>query len=189
MNIKFKLETLGYIAAEFLIDNNNIKINHSSDYGDKFQELLNEFFIIYDVLKYRNNSYFPYSSEIIWCDDFINYKWELNLESMNSSIKIRVIKFSHENKSQKLLLLEETIEINSLFNQIYISLNDLLLNFGFIGYKANWEVGNFPLYEYITLKVDKEKLEIRPFNVALEDDLWKQKMIIEDELKIIAHKI
>jgi len=45
------------------------------------------------------------------------------------------------------------------------------------------EVGNFPMYEYITLKAEKEKIELRKINE--HEDEWKQKINVNDELTVI----
>lgn len=183
MEVKFRIETLGYITAELLFINKRVKIGHSSSYGDKFQELLNNFFFIYDIVKNNKIDYFPYSVDTLWQDDFINYLWEISINSPESLIEIKVYKLSTSSLEYKEELINEIIKMENLFNGIYLSLEEAFIDFGFVGYKKNWEVGNFPMYEYITLKAERERLELRNIN-ELEQE-WKQKINIIDELNVI----
>lgn len=183
MEIKFKIETLGYIIAEFFFRNKRLKIGHSSSYGDKSQELLNNFFFIYEIVKNNNKHYFPYSFETLWEDDFINYLWKISIDSPESFLEIKVYELYPSNLEHKVELINEKIKIENLFNSIYLSLEEAFVDFGFVGYKKNWEVGNFPIYEYITLKADKERIELR--NINKSDEEWKQKINVNDELKVI----
>lgn len=50
------------------------------------------------------------------------------------------------------MLIQEDIETEKLFDAIYQSLEKMLAEFGFVSYKKKWEAGNFPIYEYITLR-------------------------------------
>lgn len=60
----------------------------------------------------------------------------------------------------------------------------MLADFGFVGYKKRWEVGNFPIAEYITLKAARERMDLRHAS-CLEEDEWKQKIDPNDELGVI----
>ncbi len=69
MEAKFRIVTLDYIAAEIPSETKRFKIGHNSDYGDKFQELLNKFFFNYEIIKEKDIAYFPYSTSVLWEDD------------------------------------------------------------------------------------------------------------------------
>lgn len=186
MEIKFKLETLGYMTAEFLFNNKSFKIGHSSDYGDRFQELLNKIFIIYEIIKCREDTYLPYNAKILWEDDFVNYEWSISIDSLESDMKIEIYELSSSNTEYKVELINERIKVENLFKDIYLSLNHLFVDFGFVGYKKNWEVGNFPIYEYIILKAAEEKIILQ--NDHLNKEEWKQKIDLFDELKVINNQ-
>lgn len=186
MEVRFKIETLGYIVAEFLLEEEKIKIGHSSDYGDKFQELLNKFFYIYELLRDQDTKYFPYETEVLWEDDFINYQWNVGIHSADSPIKISVNEIAPFNPEHKIELVNHNIQKDKLFDSIFLSLDQTLAEFGFLGYKKNWEVGNFPIYEYIVLKAEKGNIFLEK-NEDLTNENWKQKINLEDELKIIRN--
>lgn len=183
MEIKFRIETLGYIVADLMVSGEKIKVGHSSFYGDKFQELLNNFFFIYEIVKTNNKDYFPYSFETLWNDDFVNHLWTVGIDSPQSFIKINLFELSPSNAEYKVELVSEIIKMEDLFDSIYLSLEEAFVEFGFVGYKKNWEIGNFPIYEYITLKSEKEGIKLKSSNEV--DEEWKQKINIDDELKII----
>lgn len=184
MNIKFKLETVGYMVAEFSATDKIIKIGHSSSYGDKFQELLNKFFFIYEIISTKEENHFPFAFELLWEDDFVNYEWNVNIDSAQSAIRVKIFELSPTNRDHKVELVNGESQIEDFFNNIYLSLNELLSGFGFIGYKKNWETGNFPIFEYIVLKAKKEQLIMQTIRDAAEE--WKQKINPEDELKVIG---
>ncbi len=115
MEVKFKIETLGYIVAEFLSDTKRLKIGHSSNYGDKFQELLNKFFFIYEIVKENDSIYFPYSTDVLWQDDFVNYKWNISMHSLGSCINIKIYELSPSNSEYKEELLNINIKTEELF--------------------------------------------------------------------------
>ena len=69
MEVKFRIVTLGYIVAVISSETKRFKIGHSSDYGDKFQELLNKFFFIYEIITEKDVAYFPYSTTVLREDE------------------------------------------------------------------------------------------------------------------------
>jgi len=184
MEVKFKIMALGYIVAEISSETKRFKIGHSSDYGDKFQELLNKFFFIYEIVKEKDIAYFPYSTTVLWEDDCVHYNWTISMNSVNSHINIKIDQLSPSNLGCKEMLIHEDIETRNLFNAIYHSLEEMLADFGFVGYKKKWEVGNFPISEYITLKAAREGMDLRHVS-CLEEDEWKQKIDLNDELGVI----
>lgn len=184
MEVKFRIVTLGYIVAEISSETKRFKIGHSSDYGDKFQELLNKFFFIYEIIKEKDVAYFPYSTTVLWEDDRVNYNWTISMNSVDSHINIKIDQLSSSNLDYKEMLIHENIETRKLFDAIYQSLEEMLADFGFVGYKKKWEVGNFPIAEYITLKAARERIDLR-YASCLEEDEWKQKMDPNDELGVI----
>jgi hypothetical protein len=183
MKIQFEIQTLGYIVAKLETEDEKIKIGHSSAYGDKFQELLNGLFFIYSCRKEASNNLFPYSFEIIWYDDFANYSWNMKVASLQSELEIKIIELSPSNPSYRRKLLSQKISFDNLFDEIYSSLDRILQEFGFIGYKNNWEVGNFPLGEYLMLRADKFHVDLALTNVDEEE--WKNKVSIKNELDLI----
>ena len=184
MKVKFKIVTLGYIVAEISSETKRFKIAHSSDYGDKFQELLNKFFFIYEIIKEKDIGYFPYSTTVLWEDDCVNYNWTISMNSVDSHINIKIEQLSSSNLGYKKMLIHEDIETRKLFDAIYQSLEKMLADFGFVGYKKKWEVGNFPIAEYITLKAAREGMGLRHASCPEEDE-WKQKIDPNDELGVI----
>ncbi|MBB1646718.1 hypothetical protein [Sphingobacterium sp. UME9] len=185
MEIKFKIETLGYLVSEISSNTKRFKIGHSSAYGDIFQELLNKFFFIYEIVREKDTKYFPHSTNVLWEDDFVNYNWTISMDSIDSCINIKIEQMSPSNVSYKEVLIQEDIETEKLFDAIYQSLEKMLAEFGFVGYKKRWEVGNFPIYEYITLKAAIKGGDLENTNCNEEDE-WKQKMDLKDELGIIS---
>jgi hypothetical protein len=184
MEVKFKIVTLGYIVAEISSETKRFKIGHSSHYGDKFQELLNKFFFIYEIIKEKDIAYFPYSTTVLWEDDCVHYNWTIRMTSVDSHINIKIEQLSPSNESYKEMLIHEDIETRNLFKAIYHSLEEMLADFGFVGYKKKWEVGNFPISEYITLKAAREGMDLRHVSCLVEDE-WKQKIDLNDELRVI----
>lgn len=184
MEIKFKIETLGYLVSEISSNTKRFKIGHSSAYGDRFQELLNKLFFIYEIVKEKNTTYFPYSTNVLWEDDRVNYYWTICIDSIDSCINIKIEQLSPSNESYKEVLFQEDIETEKLFDAIYQSLEKMLAEFGFVGYKKKWEAGNFPIYEYITLKAATEGMDLR-YVSFLEQEEWKQKIDFKDELCVI----
>jgi hypothetical protein len=182
MNIRFVLQTLGYLVAEIETNGTNIKIGHSSTYGDKFQELLNGFYFIYKTKKDGEFAFFPYSFEVKWYDDRLNYTWIIQTDGVILTIKI--FELSNSDSNYKKELLNETVRLQKLFNDIYYSLDLMLREFGLIGYKTNWDVGNFPIFEYLMLKVDRYNIDLNIQELD-EDHEWKGKFSLHDEVKLI----
>jgi hypothetical protein len=184
MKIQFIIQTLGYLVAEFEIEDRKIKIGHSSTYGDKFQELLNELFFIYKITKEEDIDFFPYTCEVMWYDDRVNYLWVVTSKELNSEIGIEVFELSPSDTSYKVELVNKNIKHDDLFDAIFFSLDEILQRFGFIGYKTNWDIGNFPIFEYLMLKADKYNFKL-PLQHAVEDDEWMNKVPIKNELDLI----
>lgn len=188
MKLEFNIGNIGSFVASFESDQHKVKIRHSAYYGDKFQELLNELFLIYNSKQNGEESFFPYTSEVFWYDDCVNYSWQISAASSSSEIRIEIYKISPVDNTYKINLLKHNFRFNDLFDAIYASLEKILKDFGFIGYKINWEAGNFPIYEYLKLKSDKYGLELRKEDVD-EDDEWKNRMLVENELMIISERL
>ncbi|WP_343675074.1 hypothetical protein [Chitinophaga sp.] len=172
------------MTAEFQQGGKIIKAHHSSPHGDKFQELLNEFFIIYNAGKTGA----PYAFELKWNDDRADYLWSV---SKDTDIEVEITELSPTGESYKEQLIKHTFSFEELFNTIYISLSEMLKAFGFIGYKTNWEAGNFPIYEYLILKSENYNLELQKVNFAdvsddQEDPYWRRKVSPADELRLIT---
>ncbi|GAA3930306.1 hypothetical protein GO495_07420 [Chitinophaga oryziterrae] len=183
MKIQFNIQTVGYIVAELETEDEKIKIGHSYAYGDKFQELLNGLFFVYSCRREANGDIFPYSFEIMWYDDRVNYSWIITADSLQSELEIRIIELSPTSSIYSRELWKKNLSFDNLFNEIYSSLDRLLLEFGFIGYKNNWEVGNFPLGEYLMLKADKFHFNLELMNIDEEE--WKNKVPIKRELDLV----
>jgi hypothetical protein len=175
MNLRFELKTLGWMAAEFITDDETITVYHSSDYGDIFQKLLNGLFLIKDS--------FSHSMELLWEDDNVNYLWILNVKS---DINIQIYEVSPDNSNYKQEILNYVMPLEALFNDIYISLDEMYKKFGLIGYKKTWEAGNFPIFEYLTLKAEKEGLRLDAIHHPDDDEGWTNKVNTKDELKFLA---
>lgn len=187
MRLNFELETLGYLNCK-IQDNygNEIKIFHSSDYHDKFQELINDFFIIKKYVLNDNTYSYPYKSEIEWRDTFIAYKWKIYLEEYGKPIRIEIVETSTTNSSNHLMsLISEYMDIDDILNDIFISLDNMLKKFGLLGYKKNWEIGNFPIAEYIILKAEKDNLILKEIDLP-EDEEWRNQFRLQDELQVIS---
>lgn len=187
MDILFKINTISYIIAEFKSDQNNIEIGHSGLYEDKFQELLNEFYLIYKTLKGKPLINFPHTAEILWKDDFIHYKWVISINSSQSEINIKIIELYTSNPKHYNILINENFSKEKLYDNIYSSLHQMYINHGIIGYKYNWDVGNFPIAEYLLLKADKFNLEL-PLKKEEEEEEWKNKICEEDELNVLIYR-
>ncbi|MET6997065.1 hypothetical protein [Chitinophaga defluvii] len=188
MDIVFTIETPGYIVAEFSVNETKVKIGHSSSYGDRFQELLNKFFHLYEVVRNNEREYFPYTAKVLWEDDFINYTWSISVDSVSSDVEIKIHELSPSNSDYKVELVNRRLTIEDLFNNIYYSLDGLLVNFGFVGYKKAWEVGNFPIFEYLTLKAGRESIQLHVVNSSDDEQNWTNKIDIEEELNLISLK-
>lgn len=187
MKLKFEIETISYISCDFILPNGQDKIHicHSGLYEDKFQELISQFYIIYNLSKKNDLLGFPRSFEMVWKDDFVYYKWIVNIESPNSHFKIKIIEQYPTNPNYKKILLDNEISFDNLYDSVYFSLHQMIINFGFIGYKYNWDIGNFPIGEYLLLKADKygKKMESAP--LVSQDDEWKHKITLEDEMDLL----
>lgn len=81
-------------------------------------------------------------------------------------------------------LIHENIEARKLFDSIYQSLEKMLADFGFVGYKKKWEVGNFPIFEYIALKAARERMDLQHAS-CLEEEERRQKIDLNDELGVL----
>jgi hypothetical protein len=102
----------------------------------QFQELLNGFYFIYETKKDGDVDFFPYSFDVMWYDDRVNYSWIIKTDGSNLTINIFELSTSDSNYKKELL--NETIGLQKLFNDIYYSLDTMLREFGLIGYKTNW---------------------------------------------------
>jgi hypothetical protein len=182
MNIEFKLETLGWLTCSF-IQENTITIAHASEFGDKFQELLNAFFDLEEIkMTLINTSSHTYS--IIWCDQINEFAWVISLSEDLAEFKIVIYEKLLENPSQNKVLIQFNIKTRDLFHQIYLSLDYLFQNFGLIGYKTIWEIGNFPTAEYIKLKSTFLNLTLPRFLTNSENE-WKEKIKLDAELSVL----
>lgn len=185
MNIRFKIDTISYITAEFESKDKKIKIGHSGLFEDKFQGLLNIFYLIYSTIKGEEQSAsLPYSSNIVWDDDFVIYEWVISLSSVNSPINIKIFETYTEKPMSKRVIVDEDFLHKKLFEDIYVSLHQMYLNFGIVGYKYNWDVGNFPIAEYLLLKADKYNLNLSPI-INIENEEWKHKVNANEELYVL----
>ncbi|SEW42259.1 hypothetical protein [Chitinophaga arvensicola] len=187
MHVQFNLQTLGYIVAEFETKAGKIKIGHSSTYGDQFQELLNKIFHIYQLERRSETDFFPCSFEVMWYDDRVNYEWRIECDHAACKLQVKVFELSTSDKKYRRELVNEIISLDSLLGDILLSLENLWHRFGFIGYKTNWEVGNFPMYELLTLKADRSGWNILPEKANEEDD-WRQKVATENEIDLLLFK-
>lgn len=151
MELLFYIQTIDSMVAEFQVEGKSISIRHSSFYGDKFQELINEFFLIYNSRNGGEEISYPYSFDLTWYDDAVNYTWSVSASSVSSGIGMEIFKRSPEGENYRVSIVKRTFDFAYLFESIYFSLKRMLADFGFSGYKENWEVGNFPIYEYIKL--------------------------------------
>lgn len=185
MKVKFGIETLGYIIAEFFDGDRKAKIFHSSDYGDGFQELLNKLFWIYDIVVNDKQEYYPCSFETQWRDDFVIFSWSVGMESKSSNIFIKINELSPANDAYRIELINTEISFKDLFEHIYLSLDDIFNRFGFVGYKKNWEIGNFPSFEYIILKSHELRINLSTTKYSNEDDEWMGKVEASDEVNIV----
>lgn len=180
MNIHFFLDTLGWMTL--LVNDGNkdrARISHSSDYGDKFQELINHVMFLREILASGESAYLPYESSTDWCDDIINYNISFILEDFTSPIKFKVVETPIQNPNQSKLIVDCLVNSTDLFSQLYNSLQDMISDFGLIGYKKNWEVGNFPIADYLILKSNAIN-----FKINCDND-WKAKVKIEDEIALL----
>ncbi|NLR79648.1 hypothetical protein [Chitinophaga eiseniae] len=182
MNIQFVIQTVGYMVAIFSLDGKNIKIGHSSAYGDNFQELLNELFQLYKANKEMDAAIFPFEFEVKWYDDRVNYSWRITSTGLGNDIVIRILELSPVDPGYQRELILQAIEFGSLFNNIYDSLDYMLKRFGLIGYKNSWEVGNFPISEYLLLKADIYCIDVLRASLGSED--WIKKIPFRNELNI-----
>jgi len=180
MNLKFEIATISYITAEFRSDNNNIKIGVSGLYEDKFQDLLNIFYLIYCNQKEKSLFSFPYKAEVLWKDDFVYYQWVISKESIISGIHIKIVELYPKNSEYKKVLIDKEFDIKTLFDNIFKSLHTMYIEFGFLGYKYNWDVGNFPIGEYLLFKSDRLDLSLETKD---DEDGWKHK--ISNELNLL----
>lgn len=185
MKIKFEVETLGYITATFFSEDKKVKVFHSSDYGDGFQELLNQLFFIYDIVINNEQQYYPYAFEMQWRDHFVAFSWNVSMSTRNANLVIKMDELSPANDSHKVELLNIEISFADLFDDIYLSLEDIFNKFGFVGYKKKWEVGNFPVFEYVTLKSKVLGLNLIPAKYDNKEDEWTGKIATEAEANII----
>ena len=178
MIFEFDLITLGWINCFIKNNDETIKIGVSSDYGDTFQELLTRLF---NNRNYMDND--PYSFEIIWNDDMCQYHWLITvMKPKNYEIKILVKSTGNPNYSEELV--DVKIKEEDLFADIYRSLLALYKKFGFVGYKEVWEVGNFPVYEFLILKSEYTGLTLKLDKYSEE---WTHKVDSAQELDLLTN--
>ncbi len=182
--MKFTITTIDYIVAELDNGQEKIRVGHSATYGDKFQELLNEAFLIYNASKSREERFFPYAFNARWMDDMVNYDWKIAITAPFADVKLEVVELSPSGENYNKILFKKELKFEEFFNAIYASLDNMLNTFGFIGYKHNW-AGNFPVYEYLLLKSDKYGAELP--KLSTEDDEWTNKVPIGYELNLIGN--
>lgn len=186
MKIEFVIKTACYLVARIEVKGKVIDVGHSFMYGDKFQHLLNGFFLLYNFRKEKEFNFFPFSYECIWHDDRVNYRWAINADNLQSDILIEVFELSPTNPDYKIELVKEYIQFNELFNNIYYSLARMLDDFGLVGYKKTMDTGNFPVYEYLTLKADIYNVAMQKTDVS-EDNEWKEKIFLQQECSLLLH--
>ncbi|GAB6119053.1 hypothetical protein [Dysgonomonas termitidis] len=184
MKIRFEIVTQLYIKAFLKSDSNQIEIAHSGVLNDGFQNLLTSLFHIYHFVNEKQESFFPYNSCIKWEDDFIEYLWSISMSSIDSSIQFKIIKTSTGNPNYKETLWDNMVVFNDLFDNIFLSLDNIYKDFGLIGYKRIWEVGNFPVCEYLLLKANRENYILNEMETNEENE-WKHKIHRENELFLL----
>jgi hypothetical protein len=151
MNFRIDIETQGYVVARFFEANNVVKIGHSSTYGDKLQELLTKVFFLRRISGERLNDFFPYSFDVLWEDDRVNYLWTFRMNHAESEVNLIVYELSPSDSTYRRIIVNSNLHTDELLKNVYHSLRNIFSEFGFCGYKVNWEVGNFPCYELIVL--------------------------------------
>lgn len=187
MKLKFTLETLGWISC--LISDRNgqhVKFYHSSDFGDKFQVLLNNLMFMREILINNEAGFFPFKFSTIWSDEISNFELKFSTANTESFIEIRIVEtpIQNPNESKRIFIGVATKE--ELFRSVLDSLDVMLTEFGFVGYKKIWEVGNFPIAEYIELKSWASNSSFR-MHECKEENTWKGKVSFSDEIKLLGH--
>ncbi|RFS21184.1 hypothetical protein DVR12_17780 [Chitinophaga silvatica] len=184
MQLKFEISCIDYIIAKIYRHNNNQTIGHSSDQGDKFQELLNVFFQIDKLNESADKQQLlPFSSMVWWYNDFINYCWHIQT-SDGFNLNIEIVEHSPENEKYQLAIVSEYLTLDTLLLDIYKSLREMWMKFGFVGYKMNWSAGNFPIYELLTLKSRFSDIKLT-FLEQDEENEWRYKVRPEEELQLL----
>ena len=188
MKIEFAIKVACYLVARIEMNEKVTEVGHSFMYGDKFQDLLNGFFLLYNFRKQNENNFFPFSHECIWYDDRVNYRWVIKADDLKSDILIEIFELSPSNPDYKIELVKAYIQFDELFKNIYRSLALMLNDFGLIGYKKAMDTGNFPIYEYLTLKADVYNIALQKTDVS-EDDKWKEKISLQQECYLLLHNL
>lgn len=186
MKIEFVIKTASYLVARFEVNEKVTEVGHSFMYGDKFQHLLNGFFLLYNFRKENENNFFPFSYECIWHDDRVNYRWAIKADDLKSDILIEIFELSPSNPDYKIELVKAYIQFDELSKNLYRSLALMLDDFGLIGYKKAMDTGNFPIYEYLTLKADVYNVAMQKTDVSADDE-WKEKIFLRQECSLLLH--
>jgi hypothetical protein len=104
--------------------------------------------------------------------------------SLDSKIEIKIIELSPTDSTYQIELIKQVVDFNYLFEAIYDSLDNMLKEFGLIGFKMKWEIGNFPICEYLKLKAGRYCLSL-PREQRGEDFDWIYKVPIQNEVDLI----
>lgn len=185
MVYNFEIDTLGWFACLITDkDGKIIRVSHASDYGDKFQELINNVLTIYDHFNDQDILAYPFTVETNWCDDSMIYIWRFDLLNIEGSIYFEMNQAPLNKSSDKTLLMKAEIDIYTVMSDFYLSLDKLFKEFGFVGYKKNWEVGNFPTGDYLKLKalILEEQISATTTITSTE---WKGKIDLVEEWNLL----
>ena len=126
---------------------------------------------------------FPYSSSTVWCDEVRNFRIQWSMENFGSLVNVTIHEDAVYNSGNPQMLFDGEIELKGLLKHILISLHDLLRDFGLCGYKKVWEVGNFPIADYLELKSYFTGDKSIPIPTE-EDESWRGKVRLEEELAL-----
>ncbi|MDR6238173.1 hypothetical protein [Aureibacter tunicatorum] len=109
------------------------------------------------------------------------------MRNPNSLIILKIEESYVKNTDYRAVLCDVRFESEILFTQIFSSLEKMYTQFGLVGYKMAWEVGNFPVAEFLILKawlfdfnLDAEK--------CCEVDEWRRKVSSNKEFELLNMK-
>jgi len=124
---------------------------------------------------------------LIWTDDFANFKWHLTYND-SQSIYIEISKSYIEIPEASESVIKFNISVKEFSEQLYLSLKKMLSIYGLVGFKTAWEVGNFPVAEYIKLSAKYNNIHLSEYNTFEDDDGGLTRFNLDDELRILQIK-
>jgi len=185
MRFSYKLSGIGWADVELDI-NNNTYFFSPSYLTEALVDLVKSVEVLMPECVDEDEDEVQSSSTFTWNTEPAEYVWLLTRKD-NQTLRLNIRCYEDGvGVGPSELLLDGECKFDEFVQQLVLSLEDILLKHGFVGYKQQWHSGEFPIGGYIMLKhyvTHNQKINIQAH--FADDPREYLQTILEEELKLI----